>query len=103
MIGGGNRNSMTIHPDSAFHPTTRAEWRAWLEEHHNREEGVWLIRYRKGAGRPLLAYGDAVEEAFCFGWIDSTPRKLDDRRTMLWFAPRKGGSPWPRANRERAE
>jgi uncharacterized protein YdeI (YjbR/CyaY-like superfamily) len=94
---------MTTPPENSVHPATRAGWRAWLEAHHERGEGVWLIRFRKGAGQPPLAYNDAVEEAICFGWIDSLPRRLDAQRTMLWFAPRKRGSRWSKANRERAE
>jgi len=75
-------------PDNAIHLTTCAEWRAWLEQHHIRPEGVWLISFKKGTGKPRVAYEEAVEEALCFGWIDSTQRTLDDERAMLWFAPR---------------
>ena len=85
------------------HPKTRAEWRAWLEQHHTRTEGVWLISYKKETGKPRFEYDEAVEEALCFGWIDSKPNKLDDQRSMLWFAPRKLGSGWSRLNKERAE
>ncbi len=55
-------------------------------------QGVWLITFKKASGQPRLEYADAVEEALCFGWVDSLPRKLDDERTMLYFAPRKKGS-----------
>jgi uncharacterized protein YdeI (YjbR/CyaY-like superfamily) len=66
-------------------------------------EGVWLISYKKATGKPRVDYNDAVEEALCFGWIDSKPNKLDDERSMLWFAPRKPGSGWSRINKERVE
>ena len=88
-------------PPNSTHPTTREEWRAWLEEHHERDEGVWLVRYKKGSGKPTFSYDEAVEEAICFGWVDSLPRKLDAERSMLYFAPRKPGSGWSRANKQR--
>lgn len=88
-------------PPNSFHSNTRAEWRAWLSENHQREEGVWLITYKMASGKPHISYNDSVEEALCFGWIDSKPNKLDAERSMLWFAPRKPGSGWSRANKER--
>ena len=90
-------------PPNATHPQTRDAWRTWLAEHHARDEGVWLIRYKKAASKPTVNYDEAVEEAICFGWIDSLPRKLDNERTMLYFAPRKPGSGWSRPNKERVE
>jgi uncharacterized protein YdeI (YjbR/CyaY-like superfamily) len=88
-------------PDNAFHPSTRAQWRAWLKKHHTRNEGVWLVSFKKAAQQPTVSYDEAVEEALCFGWVDSKPRKLDDARTMLWFAPRKPGSGWAATNKAR--
>ena len=88
-------------PPNSIHPLTRAEWRAWLEENHTRGEGVWLITYKKAAGRPRIEYDEAVEEALCFGWVDSKPNKLDDERSLLWFAPRKPGTGWSKPNKER--
>lgn len=90
-------------PPNSFHALTRAEWRAWLSEHHGRKEGVWLITYKKAAGKPTVDYAAAVEEALCFGWIDSKGNKLDEERTMLWFAPRKAKTGWSRPNKERIE
>lgn len=90
-------------PDNSIHPKTREEWRAWLEQHHARNEGVWLIRYKKTTGKAQLDYEEAVEEALCFGWIDSKPNKLDDERSLLWFAPRKSGTGWSKLNKERVE
>jgi uncharacterized protein YdeI (YjbR/CyaY-like superfamily) len=74
-----------------------------LERHHTRSEGVWLISYKKASGKPRFEYEEAVEEALCFGWIDSKPNKLDNERSMLWFAPRKPGSGWSRPNKRRVE
>jgi uncharacterized protein YdeI (YjbR/CyaY-like superfamily) len=56
-------------PDNAIHPTTGAEWRTWLEQHHTRTEGVWLISNKKSSGNPRVSYAEAVEKALCFGWI----------------------------------
>lgn len=94
---------MAEAPENSTHPLTRAEWRAWLAANHTRPEGVWLITYKKAAGKPRVEYDEAVEEALCFGWVDSKPGKLDDERSMLWFAPRKGGTGWSRPNKERVE
>ncbi len=90
-------------PPNAIHPKTRAAWRAWLEQHHTRSDGVWLVSYKKATGQARFDYDEAVEEALCFGWIDSKPNKLDDERAMLWFAPRKTGAGWSRLNKARAE
>ena len=90
-------------PSESFHPLSRAEWRAWLEQNHTATAGVWLITYKKATGQPRVEYDDAVEEALCFGWIDSKPNKLDDDRSMLWFAPRKPGTGWSKPNKERVE
>lgn len=90
-------------PEQSVHVLSRSEWRQWLAEHHDEAPNVWLIRYKKSAGKPTLSYADAVQEALCFGWIDSLPRKLDDERTMLYFAPRKPGSGWSRVNKAHIE
>ncbi|HVR96003.1 MAG TPA: YdeI/OmpD-associated family protein [Thermoanaerobaculia bacterium] len=90
-------------PDNSIHPETRAEWRVWLEKHHTRNEGVWLISDRKATGKPTVSYDEAVEEALCFGWIDSKQIKLDDERTMLWYSPRKSGGAWAKTNKARVE
>jgi uncharacterized protein YdeI (YjbR/CyaY-like superfamily) len=94
---------MVKPPPNATHPKTRAEWRAWLATHHARDDGVWLITYKKTTGKPRVEHDEAVEEALCFGWVDSKPNKLDDERSMLWFAPRKGGTGWSKPNKERVE
>jgi len=80
----------------------RATWRSWLERHHATSTGAWLVTWRKGQG-PVLDYGEAVEEALCFGWIDSTGGRFDERRTKLYFAPRKTRSVWSASNKERVQ
>ncbi len=92
---------MPERPPNSAHPLSRTAWRVWLEKHHGRDEGVWLVRHKKATGKPTLSYDEAVEEAVCFGWVDSLPRKLDAERSMLYFAPRKPGSGWSRPNKER--
>jgi len=86
-----------------FHPRTRAEWRGWLETHHDHSPGVWVVTWRTGAARPRLGYEDLVEEALCFGWIDSRAKRLDDERSMITMTPRRPGSVWSRSNKERVE
>ena len=79
-----------------------ATWRAWLEANHATARAVWLVGWRRGHG-PLLDYAEAVEEALCFGWIDSTGGTIDERRSRLYFAPRNPRSGWARSNKERVE
>jgi len=62
---------------------------------------LWLITYKKASGKQQLTFEQAAEEALCFGWIDSKPAKLDDERSMLWFAPRKAGTGWSALNKKR--
>jgi uncharacterized protein YdeI (YjbR/CyaY-like superfamily) len=90
-------------PPNSFHPLSRAEWRRWLEDNHTRPDGVWLITYKKETGQPRVEYDEAVEEALCFGWVDSKPNTLDEQRSLLWFAPRKARTGWSRPNKERVE
>ena len=78
-------------------------WRAWLVEHHQRPAGGWLVSYKKATGLARFDYDAAVEEALCFGWVDSKANKLDDARSMLWFAPRKPKTGWSRPNKLRIE
>lgn len=81
----------------------RAELRAWLEVNAERTEGIWLVTYKRSSGRPAPTYDEIVEEALCFGWIDSTVRGLDDERAMLLFTPRKPVSTWSAVNKRRLE
>jgi uncharacterized protein YdeI (YjbR/CyaY-like superfamily) len=81
--------------------SNREAWREWLKEHSRTEKEVWLIYYRKQTGLPRIAYNDAVEEALCFGWIDSTVKGLDAERFAQKFSPRKPGSGYSQPNKER--
>ncbi|MBU6343408.1 MAG: YdeI/OmpD-associated family protein [Bacteroidetes bacterium] len=86
-----------------FYAQNRAEWRAWLEANHASAEGVWLVYFKKESGKPRVEYSDAVEEALCFGWIDSKPNKIDEYSYKQLFSPRKPKSNWSKLNKERIE
>ncbi len=83
--------------------TSRDAWRVWLERHHATSSGVWAVSWKKGSGMPQVSMAELSEEALCFGWVDSLPRKLDARRSMLLVTPRKARSGWSRVNKERVE
>jgi uncharacterized protein YdeI (YjbR/CyaY-like superfamily) len=85
------------------HPLTREEWRAWLEENHDRQSGVWLISFKASTGKGRITWDEIVEEAICYGWIDSVQRTLDAERSMQLITPRKPGSPWSALNKRRIE
>lgn len=84
-----------------YYARDRQAWRAWLHAHHATATGVWLISYKKASGQPSVPYAEAVEEALCFGWIDSRANALDDQRHVQLFTPRKPKSPWSQSNKER--
>lgn len=86
-----------------YYARDRKEWRSWLEKHHATSAGVWLIAYKQYTAQPSVAYADAVEEALCFGWVDSRPNALDEERYLRLFSPRKPKSPWSRLNKQRVE
>ncbi len=94
-------NRLKEPPFNSLLVSKRSAWRRWLKAHHLTSTGVWLVSYKKGSGRARISYEDSVEEALCFGWIDSKGNKLDELRTMLWFSPRKVGSNWSRINKLR--
>src|SRR5258708_3192323 len=98
-----SRSLMPTPPPNAVHPKSRAGWRRWLRAHHAQKEGIWLVTFKKATGKPRVEYAESVEEALCFGWIDSTPRLLDEARSMQWFSPRKAGSGWSPINPPRWE
>ena len=100
--GKGVNNRMT-KPQEYLCFANKAEWRAWLEKHHDGEKEAWLIHYKKGAGNRSVTYEEAVEEALCFGWIDGLLRRLDGETFVLRYSPRKRGSIWAARNRKRAE
>ncbi len=80
---------------------TGGKWRQWLETHHETSPGIWLTFYKKHTGTRSIPYGSAVEEAICFGWVDSIVKRLDEDRYLLKFTPRKPDSKWSDTNRKR--
>jgi uncharacterized protein YdeI (YjbR/CyaY-like superfamily) len=86
---------------AVYHPPDLAAWRAWLSAHHDRARGVWVASWRRASGRDRVPYEELVEEALCFGWIDSTVNVLDDERGLQLMTPRKPKSGWTRLNRDR--
>ena len=81
----------------------RTEWRKWLSLNHDKSNGVWLTFYKIDSGKPSLDYEAAVEEALCFGWIDSIIKKIDDKKYVRKFTPRNETSKWSALNKKRAE
>jgi uncharacterized protein YdeI (YjbR/CyaY-like superfamily) len=84
-----------------FYTPDGERWRAWLKASHKRKKEVWLVYYRKASGKKRIHYNDAVEEALCFGWIDSTVKKIDDERFAQRFTPRRRTSGLSQMNKER--
>ena len=81
--------------------TNRDDWRAWLDQNHESEKEVWLIYFKKHTNRRRIPYDDAVEEALCFGWIDSIVQRIDDERFAQKFTPRRNRSKWSELNKKR--
>lgn len=94
---------MNLDISSALYFADRTEWRKWLEQNHAKEKEALLIHYRKGSSKTSLNHFDAVEEALCFGWIDSILKRIDDERFVLKYTPRKPNSIWSKVNRDKAE
>lgn len=94
-------HSVMTEPSKYF--PTRKAWHEWLEKNHENESVIWLIHYKKHTGKPSIKYNDAVEEALCFGWIDSLIRRLDEDRYIQKYTPRKPRSTWSALNVSRVE
>jgi uncharacterized protein YdeI (YjbR/CyaY-like superfamily) len=85
----------------AFYPKTRAEWRKWLQKNHEKVKAVWLVMYKKDSGQKSIEYAEAVEEALCFGWIDSVVNKRDEDSRYQYFTLRKPKGRWSALNKKR--
>lgn len=90
-------------PLEEFYAPSRSAWRKWLATHHAKKKNIWLVIYKKDSGVPSLTYDEAVEEALCFGWIDSKPNKRDEKSFRLFFAERKPKSVWSKLNKTRIQ
>jgi len=84
-------------------PATRAEWRGWLAANRERRDGLWIVYRKKSSDLDGPVYDDLVEEALCFGWIDSQSRRADAERIIQWFSPRRKGGLWSALNKQRIE
>ncbi|MBM4167426.1 MAG: hypothetical protein FJ218_10995 [Ignavibacteria bacterium] len=84
-----------------YYAKNRKEWRAWLSKHHKSKKEIWLVYYKKNSGKPRVAYSDAVEEALCFGWIDSTLKPIDELCFAQRYSPRRKNSVLSELNKER--
>ncbi len=88
-------------PIETLEVRNRQAWRKWLKGHFDSDSEIWLVFYKRHRGVPSIGYDDAVEEALCFGWIDSLVRRLDEARYARKFTPRKAASKWSTSNRRR--
>lgn len=90
-------------PVKTLYVTSRKQWRSWLAKNHNKEKGIWLVYPKKSSGKPRIPYNDAVEEALCFGWIDSTVKSLGNESHIQRFSRRNPKSSYSQPNKERVK
>lgn len=86
---------------ASFYPSDRQQWREWLQENHDKEQSVWLICYKQKSAMPSISWSEAVDEALCFGWIDSTRKSVGDEKFIQFFCRRKPTSVWSKINKEK--
>ncbi|RUT68725.1 hypothetical protein D0817_19105 [Flavobacterium cupreum] len=86
-----------------FYPTSKQDWREWLIENHTVKQSIWLVCYKKKVNVPTISWSDAVDEALCFGWIDSTRKSIDADKFIQFFTRRKPNSNWSKINKEKIE
>ena len=88
---------------TTFYPTSKKHWRQWLQKNHKSKMAVWIECYRKSASMPTVVWSDAVDEALCFGWIDSTRKSVDKDKFIQYFCRRKPNSGWSKINKEKVQ
>ncbi|MBA7710351.1 hypothetical protein ES703_119293 [subsurface metagenome] len=98
-----HRGEGVVKISKKLYVTNRDDWCAWLKKNHATKKEIWLVYYKKHTGKPRIPYDDAVEEALCFGWIDSTVKRLDNEKYAQKYTPRQAKSIWSRLNIERAK
>lgn len=91
----------SLDEEKLLYTAKRTEWRNWLRKHYKSEKEIWLVFYKKHTGKPRIPYNDAVEEALCYGWIDSTVRRIDEDRFAQRFSVRNPKTPYSQSNKER--
>lgn len=84
-----------------FYPSSKKKWRDWLQKNHAKKESIWLIYYKLKAGMPTISWSEAVDEALCFGWIDSKALSIDEEKYKQFFTKRKPSSAWSKINKEK--
>ncbi|WP_159580824.1 YdeI family protein [Marinoscillum sp. 108] len=94
---------MAKKESESLHVLSTQEWRDWLQQNHTKKQSVWLIQYKKNSDMPSVSWSEAVDEALCFGWIDSTRRPIDEEKYMQYFGKRKANSTWSKVNKEKVE
>ena len=92
---------MSNKETETYCPKSRADWRKWLEKNHESEQSIWLVHFKSSTKVASLTWSEAVDEALCFGWIDSTRRPIDKERYMQYFSKRKPNSMWSKINKEK--
>jgi len=93
----------TYQGKPAFYPKSVSEWRQWLDANHQTIDAVWLILYKKDSGVPSISYSESVDEALCFGWVDSKPNKRDEQSFYRYFSKRNPKSNWSKINKQKIE
>jgi len=88
---------------NSYCPTDKEDWRKWLSKNHLKEDSIWLIVYKKNSSSPNLSWSEAVDQALCFGWIDSTKKSIDGEKYMQYYCKRKPKSNWSKINKEKVK
>lgn len=88
---------------ASFTPSSRKQWRAWLQKNHAKKEAVWLICHKKESDKPSIPWSDLVDEALCFGWIDSKRKPIDKETFMQFFSKRKPKGTWSKINKDKIQ
>lgn len=92
-----------LQETGTFYPTSPQAWRQWLEENHQSAQSVWLVFYKKKSGMPSISWSEAVDEALCFGWIDSKAKPLDEVKFLQFFSQRKPRGTWSKVNKDKID
>lgn len=90
-----------MNEEEIFYPSNITEWRQWLEENHDSKVAVWVVFYKKSSEKPTVRWSDTVDEALCFGWIDSKKVSIDHEKSHQFFSKRKAKSTWSKINKEK--
>jgi uncharacterized protein YdeI (YjbR/CyaY-like superfamily) len=96
-------NQLDIKEIESFYPATKQQWRAWMKKNHLKKQSVWLVCYKLKSGKPTITWSEAVDEALCFGWIDSIRKPIDEEKFMQFFGKRKPTSTWSKVNKEKVQ